>query len=73
MAVGASDFGELKGLDEYMKCAKQTKNFEIYTVMFLYIFDNKEKDKIINSIEVNRDWSFEDENIIGMVHMTAFP
>lgn len=37
------------------------------------IFDNKEKDKIINSIEVNRDWSFEDENIIGMVHMTAFP
>ena len=46
MAVGASDFGELKGLDEYMKCAKQTKNFEIYTVMFLYIFDNKEKDAV---------------------------
>lgn len=46
MAVGASDFEELKGLDEYMKCAKQTKNFEINTVMFLYIFDNKEKDAV---------------------------
>lgn len=37
------------------------------------IFNNKEKDKIINSIEVNRDWSFEDENIIGMVHYDCVP
>jgi hypothetical protein len=37
------------------------------------IFDNKEKDKIINSIEVNRDWNFEDENIIGMVHYDCIP
>ncbi|GCD12532.1 hypothetical protein [Clostridium tagluense] len=37
------------------------------------IFDNKEKDKIMNSIEVSRDWNFKDENIIGMVHYDCVP
>lgn len=37
------------------------------------IFDNKEKDKIINSIEVSRDWNFKDESIIGMVHYDCVP
>lgn len=37
------------------------------------IFDNKEKNKIINSIEVSRDWNFKDENIIGMVHYDCVP
>jgi len=37
------------------------------------IFDNKEKDKIINSIEVSRDWNFKDGNIIGMVHYDCVP
>lgn len=37
------------------------------------ILDNKEKDKIINSIEISRDWNFKDENIIGMVHYDCVP
>lgn len=37
------------------------------------IIDNKEKEKIINSIEVTRDWNFKDENIIGMVHYDCVP
>lgn len=37
------------------------------------ILDNKEKEKIINSIEVTRDWNFKDENIIGMVHYDCVP
>ncbi|AKN31324.1 hypothetical protein Ccar_10840 [Clostridium carboxidivorans P7] len=37
------------------------------------IFDNKEKDKIINSIEVSHDWNFKDESTIGMVHYDCVP
>lgn len=37
------------------------------------ILDNKEKDKIINSIEITRDWKSKDENIIGIVHYDCVP
>lgn len=37
------------------------------------ILDNKEKDKIMNSIEISRDWNFKGENIIGMVHYDCVP
>jgi len=37
------------------------------------ILDNKEKNKIMNSIEISRDWNFRDENIIGMVHYDCVP
>ncbi|WPC39921.1 hypothetical protein [Clostridium sp. JS66] len=37
------------------------------------ILDNKEKNKIINSIEVSRDWDFKDKNIIGMLHYDCVP
>ncbi|WP_160679751.1 hypothetical protein [Clostridium sp. C8-1-8] len=37
------------------------------------IHDNKEKDKIINSIEVSRDCNFKDKRIIGSVHYDCIP
>lgn len=37
------------------------------------IFDNKEKDKIINSIEICHQWNLKDENIIGIVHYDCVP
>jgi len=37
------------------------------------IFDNKEKDKIINGIEVSTDWNFKDKSLLGMVHYDYVP
>lgn len=37
------------------------------------ILDNKDKDKIINGIEVSTDWNFKDKSLLGMVHYDYVP